>query len=510
MKKIVLPLLSLLVAYFAVSCSSTPSYVNAIPADSDIVASVNIGALLDKSGFTKETDLQKLILETIEPETNRTTYSLIEEVISDVNKSGIDFSAPVYVIFTDYEDEDPFFVAKMGKEKNLDHTLDVLINEGACGNVASYSDSFKYTIFGNEDAILAYNKSSIFFSPIPYRAELDAVLGIIEGLMNNKASQSIAQNKAFDKMVSLGADITTLFDFGNMDIDEDDLFENTGVTSLDNTAAIVSANFDSGKISTKAELYSQNKEFDKQLKTYTSAFAKIDNKYFQYIPNSVLLAATVGTDGKKFLDNFRDELDSEGLNEEELGSEVLATVEKLFTLFTGDITVAYTDDEDMAIYADVSGKKDALEVISLVEDQLDIPFADFDEDAFFIDLGYGEGYYIGVSGSKMYFSDNRTIARGAFEKASKPLSKVSFVTNMNNKLAFFYANANSPVITESLPRDIRRNPALGYALDEVSHVEVSLDDDMSIEAHIVLKNSKENSLKVITDSAAKLFRSFMR
>lgn len=114
MRKIIYSVILGITAYMISSCSSNPDYINVIPNDADAVFSIKVDQIVEKSGFYSNKDVQTTLLDALKSETNRSLYSLIENIASDINISGIDFTYPVYQVATNMDKSADFmFVAKL-------------------------------------------------------------------------------------------------------------------------------------------------------------------------------------------------------------------------------------------------------------------------------------------------------------------------------------------------------------------------------------------------------------
>lgn len=515
MKKLFSLFVLCIAASMITSCSTTPTYTNAIPAKSDIIFSVNAGSILDKSGFYKNESLNDLLLDMVEGEASRELYSTIEDVVGNINKCGIDFSAPVYAILAESYSNSYIYVAKLGKKSSLEDLLTLFNKEHMCSEILDDRGDYDYVVFGMNNAkVLAYNKSSVLFASTTRRQDIDYVLeSVIDPLMAQSADESIASYDGFSTMVTSDADAGILIPIGRFidesDLDQISMFTELSATDILLTSAYGAVNFNKGLISFDMSLINPLKSFTKAKSDILSMYGTVDGSFFPYIAADAGAVATLGFDGKKILDKIT-KLAKSADSDFEIDQEQLDLIEDMAALIAGDITVApYGSKGDVVVYTQTTGKKDAKEAISILEDQLGMEFDKIDSDNYMLNLGYSGKYYFGVSGKKMYISTNSLASDTLDKKASKPLSGVDMVTDLKNKIIFAYASADSEYLDDIID-EVDDSDAAHFIMEDVKQVEMSVSKDADFQVTIVLKDDRKNALETITTSLSRVARTILR
>lgn len=356
---------------------------------------------------------------------------------------------------------------------------------------------------------MAYNDNSIIASAISSREGLtpkDILESKIVKLMKQSADKSLASNKVFSKMMSQSSDMSFFINY-------ESILKSTGVTHkalseegsiLENAYLIGGTSFNKGSISLVYEIYSENEKLNKQLDLISSFVPTIDGKFLSYISESVTTAAAFGFKGEAFIEAVNsadDYIDSDI-------KDFVNQLSEILPIFDGDVALSMTSTYGFTGFVSTANKESALKVLSLAEQKTGMKFKEVGNDCYSLSMGSYLSINFGLSGSDVFISNDISKGFDIFKKDKNPITDADLVTKTSDKMIFVYGDINSPIVKSAFSRELRRNPAIGYFMDEVKHVELSVDKNFKLETTIVLKNNSDNSLKVFTDSAAKLTRSF--
>ncbi|MFI3267938.1 MAG: DUF4836 family protein [Rikenellaceae bacterium] len=490
------------------SCSSSSSsYTNVIPNNVDAVVSINVGDIIEKTGFYSDKEIQTLLLDAIKTDASRSLYSLTENIVSDINKSGIDFKSPIYAAINSIDNEEVMFVAKLGNVKDFEGMIDVLISENLCGNICRDYDTFSHVFLGNGDAILAYNDESIIAVQIPRGLNTETFLkSVINTLMTQTSDKSLASNKGFSKMLSQSSDVGFFVNYENLMGAQRANVSQLGFDAnlLKDSYLFGGLGFNKGTIVLCSEYYTENNSMKEQLSVFQDIMPTLDGAYLPYISESASAMVAMGLNGGVLLDfvnSANSGISSAAKNGFNQMSDILSS-------FDGDVTISMEGDSDYTGFISAASGDKASKLIPLIESTIGMRFKKSGDDSYNLNLGRGMNFNLGVSGSNVYVSNDTSKGTDIYKKVKNSITDIDLVTKVSDKSLFFYGDVNSDFVKSAFRSELRRNPEIAYLMDEVKHVEFSLDKNFKVEAVLVLKNNKENALKVFTDAISKLARSF--
>ena len=193
----------------ACSSSDKTEYTNAIPANATEVASINLQALVQKSGLNdadNQAAKQKL-LAAIMDGTTPAIGKQLESIVKDPSETGIDWSAPVYV-FHAPSLHGVAMAIKVADLKKLKSLLGTLEKENLC--TSPQKNGNYQTVDVKEGNIqLAFNDGTLLVIG-GNTEQLKKLSPAITELMKQSADKSIHSNKYFEQLTTQKGDINFL------------------------------------------------------------------------------------------------------------------------------------------------------------------------------------------------------------------------------------------------------------------------------------------------------------
>ena len=296
MKNIYLSVALLLtVVSFLASCSKSDDYLNVIPKDTPMVASINLKALGEKAGINDKENKEALgkLTDMLKKEMNAASFEKLESIIKNPDECGIDLGKPVYAFYSDKNDM--ILAAKVTDKESLANSIKLLGNNTEISELTekegysfSQMDGYSYIAF-NENTLIAVKSKTSGDSD---KLKLNAI-----EVLNGKSEESIASDKGFIRMQDKKADIAIVFDFDSMLMSE--IEDGCGkIYSLDTEPTILNYRY------THAGMYrlvkDSNYNVDYVGVTRPELFASYKVLYFPYY---TMLNPEIIPYLQKFLDN---------------------------------------------------------------------------------------------------------------------------------------------------------------------------------------------------------------
>ncbi len=510
MKKIYNLILLCVVAFVISSCSSSPSYISVIPSDVDALVSINVGSVIEKSGVSENQELLAVLIEAIESESSKAVSDLAKDILEDVNNSGIDFSEPIYTIFINNFKSEPIVVAKVAKKSDLTKLIGVLEAEGICSEILEAPiGGYEFFVLGSDEVVVAFNDDSLIGCAIPYGASAYDILEYtFDPLMVQSLDQSIAESATFKKMLA------NKFEAGGFIQNADALFSEqltarelrelseNGFGDLSGVSAYAGVSFLDGEIVAKAETIIDNEKLKEKYLKYADVFNDVSGKFLEYIPSSAQALAVMSLDGEKVAQL----IDTQMQGARGIEKMIYGIMGQAASIINEEITVAMVDNDKFAAYISINDKQAGIEILKSIESELGIGLKEVEAGQFVISLGRNDKIYINVTDEALCIAMDESVGG----KVAESMADISYMSQYKGKDLFLYGRFDAKMIRDQFSREIRRNPEIGKALDLLNHVEISTEDTLSGEVHIVLNSSNENSLRVIASSFSELLDSTLR
>ncbi len=300
MKQKYLLLLVLVLAVFT-SCSKN-DYLNVIPKDATLVASVNVANLAEKAELSGSSAVES-VNKYIGLVFNGEAKSKIENYVSDPREIGVDFSSPIYMFAT--PSQCFCLTMRVGSKSKVDDFVNLLVEQGLCGKPVERDDMMTGTLL--DEVEFAYDDNTFLF--------LYSYGDGGSAIRKQFVAQLFAQDKD-DSFVS-----TEHFDI--MDDDKKDMVMYSNLAGLPNETAmmykqllpngvrisdvemVASLTFEDGKAVYDVEMNGVTEKAKKTIEEWNKNFRKIEGRYIDSPSKDFLVWGCFGVEGNWFFEGLK-------------------------------------------------------------------------------------------------------------------------------------------------------------------------------------------------------------
>jgi hypothetical protein len=497
----------LMLTFIVTGCGKGGDYTNALPADAYMVASVDLKSVMAKSGLSSnETErLRTAVSDLLSSGVSAETLAQVEKVMQKPSESGIDFESPVY-IFASPEVDGAAVLLRVADRKKLNNTIELLVKENIAQTLQA-EEGCNYTVM-NEN-LLIYSKSALVVAPYTGHSEYGDLKNALTKCLGQEAKYSMASGKAFAKMKARKDDIkfyASMMAIPDVYTQQLKLSVMNSDIDMKEIAAIGGLNFDKGRIDLQFSYYTENKEVEEMMKKQSKAMETIDRDYLSYFPQSTLVFASLGVNGKKLYEQLsaNDELTDEM---PVLGSD---TGRDALSAFNGDVSVGITgmsmDGTPVFLaYAKVKNN-DLLEALYAAKDFFLSSRESIEKSGkneYVYTSASGQRTYFGMKKKNLYATNDKQLFDNICKDAKPSLKDAAYVKDIKGKTAFIAADVKAIADLPLLKM------ALGFAGPEaqmaynlasgVDYVEMNSNADGVSNVSIVLVDKDSNALSQIVN-----------
>lgn len=446
---------------FFYSCTGTvdESYTNVIPADATMVASVNVKGLMEKAGYKDFQPVSTAIGSMYPAETLSLMPDVMETILADPGKSGIDFDAPVYV-FLQPDGASAGIVMKVDDKEKVEAWVETVV--GAPG---SASVTFAYL---DENSICVYEKngSSVWQQPATPEAQFN-------------------QSASFKKMKEMKGDLHYYCNTRELM----KKYSARAVSKLPpiytETAIVGTCSFENGSASITAALVANTPEAEAGIAAFKKALCPSEGKFVGYLPESTTLLASVCGKGTDYLDYVN--------NTPYMGFLFgnYRFWEPMIKALDGEAVIALTGLSDYSFsfiaYADLAPEVTEAQMKEILSrNSLDKA-------------------YWGIKDHCLYVTNDKALSENAFKEASPSLRRAEYGKQPDGKPIYILMDIAkimaNPALEQAVSQMGNNGPLQFYSL--LSAMEYELNGDYELVMRVGLKDKKENVLKMVTDLLTK-------
>lgn len=388
---------SFIFLFLLVLCScSKKDYLKVIPADAALVASVNLGALSEKSDFANSA-LMGMVERMADGDMGE-----LQEYKDNPMETGIDFTQPMY--FFVIQDNMYGIVAKVDDKEDVEEFFDVLRkhdvvsrpvekNGVMCGTMGTMNYAF------NDDVLLMIDGNG-------------ASASTLVRMMKNE-DECFMDTEAYGKMNDVDdKDIVVYYNLGYLPEDVQNEFKkNTlnGQLNMDDVELLSSIDFTEGSAVMKTKWWGKTATAQKTIDEMKDCLQKIDGDFLDDLPNDLFVWIGIGTNGEKALERLKSNAQTkEALFMLERGVDV----EQMIRSIDGDVSIALSGISNMFfdLKMDISVKA-KLKSSSFLEDVDDwkksmvyygMSMRDNGKNSYILTID-GDDLYWGVDDDELYF-----------------------------------------------------------------------------------------------------------
>ena len=501
MKSIYLSVALLLtVVSFMASCSKSDDYLNAIPKDTPMVASINLKALGEKAGINDSENKEALgkLTDMLKKEMNAASFEKLQSIIENPKECGIDLNKPVYAFTSD--EKSLILTAKILDKEALANSIKILSNDTEA-NAVTEEEGYSFSQMDNQ-SYLAFNENTLIAVKSNISADTDKMkLNAIE-ILNRKGEESMASDKGFIKMQDEKADIAI---YNNFEI-LDDSYKNIlamglGVEDAAKKCKLISGIFfEEGKLVINSELYTEDEKIKELQKKQNEYLSHINNSLLKFFPKSSLCLMSLSMENDKIFEMLKENKDFQ----KNISLEDAETIEKILKSIGKEITFGVTDfnmTEKPAIVVYAEAKNgDILKELYNNKDSNSFTrnsrFTELKENEYLIQSGR-DNIFIGYKNDMIYATNNETLYKNVGKKLEDSAEDNTYAKDIKGKrLAYvvdFNALSQLPIMQMVLKSGNAKMTAVGSVLKNADNMTITYDDEFTMT--VQLKDTKANFLK---------------
>lgn len=417
------------------SCSQQSGYEKAIPANATVVTSINAKSLAEKADLGNKSNKEALnkLSDAMKKGMSASTYQLVEEIIKDANKSGIDFKMPIY-IFASPDFKSTPVIAKVSDAANLIATVEAMENEKVASTLAE-GDGYQYSLI-NSRVFMGFNTTTLLITEYWSNSQLEQIKTQTAALFKQDDNAAISSKATFKQMNELDGDIKIMV--ANLtEMYNTYANQTTGLTPEDIDISKISIigdlSFEKGKIVCNFNPYSEDEKLMKLLKEKSENMYNIENSFLKYFPKSTLSLLSMGVNGKEVYN----QLTSIPEVKKNLSLENSKLLEAVCNAVDGDVTfgltnVSMSNQPAFLMHAEL---KDA-SVIDQICEQMGNEIAKLDEHEYvYKDRKFN--VFFGVRDKLFYLTNDETTYKNIGKAADPSVKEKKYTSDFSGHKAAF-------------------------------------------------------------------------
>ena len=478
----------LVVASIATSCKgdSEFDYTNAIPKDAAMVARVNIRTMLEKSGVGSSDEVKHHIQDAFSSGRSAQIQSLIGDILDDLDNSGLDLTAPIYLASYGDKAAQYMAVAKISDSEKFNSVLGALKDDGKCQGVVSHGD-YSSAVVVDCGLEIAYNE---------YAAVIASDSADFKTMLSRPESESINSSKLFEKMGDMHYDVELMIcwqpyiDALELDkLGDENIINSLIMSALDfnDVYSLAGLNFDIGAVSLYSELHSENDKTAQLFENLLAIHTPLNGRFNHFNDMSTSAMAVAGINGKELYSRIGDYIrikgEKHGLKPKEI--DILGNI---IASFNGDLNIAQTSDNQIKAYAALTSAEQGRKIIESVQEQVGF------------DLGYENSAYMGIIADMFYFTTSRNEYQNIDEPYSPSMKDIEFKNTSDDNIIMCYMAESYLIKTLSAHTKTKELSEKIAATNQLNHIEFFVDKSGHAEINIVLKEKDINALRAICQS----------
>ena len=492
---------------FLASCSKSVEYVNVIPADASVIASLDLKSLTQKSGVNDNEAAKQQLAEVLKSGLNADALQYMDKVLKDPAESGISTADKVY-LFAMEAAENQGLVAKVNDMNKVKELFKLLESEQISMPLEDTGVNGYQLTFLNEKDVVCFNENTLLILIGKNVFDTESTKDMAKELIAQTAEQSIASNNGFKQMSAKNADVVV---YTTMDVLPSDYAMQIkaampeGLT-LKDIAYVVTLNFEKGKIVLDAESV-KNETVDKLNKQYEGLISKIGSEFLKYFPASSLYYTGMNLNGEKLAKVLAENEEFQKTLKGIEGNGV--NVNNIINSINGDLAYGITSLSAQGVPAltcYVQVKND--EILKTVNNALQGGATKIDDNNYSVTIGGGVNAYYGMKDGVFYFTLDEVAAKNICKKVDNPMSGAKWASTAKGSYVFMVANIkdalNQPMVNLMLSMGGQQAALARSVLSQFDYIELYAPEMNKVTLDVVMTNQDENALKQLFALGEKL------
>ncbi len=482
-------------------------YTNAIPQDAFVVTSFDVNSLIKKSGLTDRNSILGRLSEEM--------GTLLGESFNDLKKAfthpeslGISFADKAYAAIR--EDESCVLVLKVSDVKKLKNSFASLESEGMVNGIKE-SSGITHIDMGGE-IFVAFNETTFIVMTSSTHSVGEGKSYLVQ-LMGQKEEQSLNRDKGFRKMQERKSDLAVFINPKAYTELMRQLPADALSYDLSAFSILGGLNFEKGRITMETEVYTEDKNLEKQIKENQRANGKLNSAFLEHFPLSTLAYLTFNLNGEALYNLLAN---NEQLKKQGLDITSIEAVKEVLASLTGDVSLGVTGlslmqmSPEVLLLAEVKNNK-ITEVISqfesLINMQSGISLTGNGTNQYLLKTRQGN-FHIGIKDNIFYATNSSDLSKGIGIKQKESLANGEWASAAKRGSGYFLFNANEitqlPTFRLITGLGGAQGKQLGEIFSNLNYLEVFSESGTSATANLYLKNREENALQQLIEAAIQL------
>lgn len=502
MKSIYLSVALLLtVVSFMASCSKSDDYLNVIPKDTPMVASINLQALGEKAGINDSENKEALgkLTDMLKKEMNAASFEKLQSIIENPKECGIDLNKPVYAFTSD--EKSLILTAKVIDKEALTSSITLLGNNSKANAITEEEEGYSFSQLDN-NSYLAFNENTLIAVKSNILANTDKMkLNAIE-ILNRKGDESIVSDKGFIKMQDEKADIAIYNNFEIFDNSYKNILAmGLGVEDAAKKCKLISGIlFEDGKLVINSELYTEDEKIKELQEKQNDYLSHINNSLLKFFPKSSLCLMSISMENDKIFEMLKENKDFQ----KNISLEDAETIEKILKSIGKEITFGITDfnlteKPAIVIYAEAKNGDILKELYNNKNSNSftkNSRFTELKENEYLIQSGR-DNIFIGYKNDMIYATNSETWYKNIGKKLEDSAENNTYAKDIKGKRMAYIIDFNAlsqlPVMQMVLKSGDAKMTAVGSVLKNANNMSITYDDEITMT--VQLKDTKTNFLK---------------
>lgn len=398
--------LTLMVLVLSLVSCSDDDYLNAIPANSIAVVSVDAAGLA-ASGVGDKADVSAL-------------KGLLKA--DNIEHCGIDWTSKIYLF--ESAEGNLGLVARVSDDGDLASWLDNMAGNGFCTKTFKRGKCRFSTV--KDSWVAGFSSSAVVMMGPVVPSQQAAVRQQITRYLGQDEDYGIKNSPLFARLDSINDPVAMVAQAAALPEQLAASFTLGAPKDADASQILIAAGLKTGGngcIEIEGATFSLNKDIDKAIRQSMQTFRSITRKYIGSMSADAVLGAFMNVNGVQFLDILRSNKQFQALL---AGINTAIDMDNIIKNIDGDVAIVIPQQADNGTSVQLGAQLGGKNFLSDVDYwKKSCPnggrIADWDKDAYF----YTDGtmsYYFGVTADLQYYSGSTAdIARQSIGMASKPL-----------------------------------------------------------------------------------------
>lgn len=507
---------ALLVAVMLLAaCSEKNEYARVIPQDASVVGSVQLSALVQKSGLTAQENQKVLenLKKSITQGLPADQAKLMDGILADPQESGIDFTKPVY-LFVQPDGTTSGLVACVKSSDKLHDVADVLAGQQVCSQVEE-KDGASWT--ENGKSVFAFTNEVLLMASGRMKAEdLKKQMTVWLG---NTVERSFVGTKEYKEMTDTKADVAFVNGLDLLPVELRSMIQ-AGMPQdarLGDIRMLTAVRFENGKMVADMQMIYKNAELKKMAEAQIAALDKLEGTFMDAYPENTFCWMTLRGNGAKLYE----QLDKQKV----FGSSLFTLpvdldLKPLFEAVDGTVALGMSVSEDqipmVSLFAEVKnadflkGMVDQLKPIVALAGRY-MRLVPTGKDSYELQLADGSNFgmgagptsvCMGVRDKRFYLTNDKLLLNEGVK--GKGLTKAPWAGEVNGKRFFMALNVEGirQLILAQAPRQSRDLAAL--FVDNFRYTTIDVKDAEHVTMTAASADEKTNILKQWVDLGLKM------